>query len=433
MNSNFGKIRKSALLQYIFLYFMLLANGSRIWIITMRRKTSVAFLLEICVILLLVIFNIRKPQKYNFQYGYILLAIMLINIAIVRMLNGGVGIQIWVEWALYIAVTYLAISIDKKNFLNRFINIMFVFGIISLIGYFFQMVSPNVLKSILPRYDSNFSIYIGYGYNTTYTAQSAWGKFLFSFDERQITKNVGIFSEPGVYQILLNTELFFLVFMQRSLKFSTKQYNRRLIIALIALLTTQSTTGYFGAIIIFLLFYIDHRSDYKANRIRRKIIEIGLFIIIVLVVDLNIRGDNSLVYSAIISKIFSDTNSINLGASSGVYRLGTIYASSSIMLKSPLGVGYDRANAIIGSMFEGSSGAALFVTGAALGVFGFCVLIIWTLYPVLRYKNLSKMAKLSFVLIYFNTAFAQSEEIYTGLIAVALVCYEMNKESLSKY
>lgn len=68
----------------------------------------------------------------------------------------------------------------------------------------------------------------------------------------ELTRNNGIFNEPGLYQMVLNTALYFTMFFPEQLKCGAKKQERYMLILIIAIVTCQSTTGYLslGAIIV---------------------------------------------------------------------------------------------------------------------------------------------------------------------------------------
>lgn len=113
---------------------------------------------------------------------------------------------------------------------------------------------------------------------------------------------------------------------------------------------------------------------------------------------------------------------------SGIYRMRTLIVTIGSMIKNPLGVGYDKVNTMINgyaSDGDGGAGAVLFCTGAALGILTMLVIVFWTLYPVFKSRLIKMPAKLLFAFLFFNTALAQSEEIYATIIVVPIFLYVM--------
>ena len=379
------KIKIHTTIHYLMLYMLLLANGSRIWVVTARRNGTFAYAIEMAIILIAIFCAVVKRKKYNFRYSWTELLVLLAFVIFVRFTSGGVGIAIILEWAAYLLLTHITIEYDSKYVMQRYVNIVYFIAGISLIGFFLQIIQPQILQKILPAYESNFSTYAGMsGMTVLRKAQTAWGKFLFTFDERQITRNVGIFSEPGVYQIVLNAAIFILLYMKEHLNFNRKQYNRRIVILIIALITSQSVTGYISLIILLFTYVVANQREKGTSASRRIITVITFVLSLAVIIDFGVRGDDSLTYRLFLQRLFNEQGRIDLSVSSGLYRMGTIGTSVSLMINNPLGIGYDSANATIQSAMAGSTGAIILITGAALGIIPLLVIIYWIFSPVIK-------------------------------------------------
>lgn len=81
------------------------------------------------------------------------------------------------------------------------------------------------------------------------------GFFLFSYLEMHPTRNCGFYTEPGVYQIVLNSTLYILLFWKEKLMISSeKKYRKILLVIIAAIIACQSTTGYLALLLIILFF-----------------------------------------------------------------------------------------------------------------------------------------------------------------------------------
>lgn len=424
------KVSKSALQQYILIYLIFIMTGSRVWCNAFSRTPQIALGIEFFVLSIFVVKRVTQRSVYRCQYNELLIVFLLGVVAFVRFNVGGAGITVWLEWCTYICVAWMAIAISPDTFRDRFVRMVYIFALISLVGFIFQTMFPAAIKSILPQYDSNFSYNIwtsGSNYNTY--SYKAWGRFFFSFDEMHSTKNVGIYSEPGCHQIVLNTALFILLFLpQFGQTISDKKMVRYFTVISMALITCQSTTGYIAYLTILLTYLISQKAvlNKYQNRIAIVVICFGLLI----AVDYYINGTSSLIYRGVLSKLFSKSNQFDITASTGAYRLGTIISSISTMINHPLGVGYDQANMIISNYMQGSAGAVLLVTGAAIGVVPMLIIIWWTIYPVFKNKDFKLLKKWLFVFLFFNLELAQSEELYVGFIVIPMMFIYYNKHNL---
>lgn len=417
------KIKKVAILQFLLLYLLLLANGSRVGTMLLASEGN-ARIVELCIIAVGVLTMLYKPYKYSNKYSMLFLLFLFCSVLFVRLVSGGVGITVFLEWSAYIFLVVLTVCIDVENFTTRFIKLVYYLAVISLVFFAIQILAPDVIKMLFEGYDSNY-LYRIWSSATAYKLYSyeAWGKFIYNMLESEMSRNLGIYSEPGCHQIVLISALYIMLFMRETLKLDTRRYKRILSVIIITIITAQSTSGYLGLVILLVFYFFEKREEYIDKRIRRNVTLIIAALFIVLLVDYGINGSDSLMGQVVIEKLFGGSKTINLSASSGLYRLSTILTSLKIMISHPFGLGYDVVIKAIQTNLAGSAGATLFVTGAAIGIIPFFVIIGWTIYPIVQSKVITKFGKIAFVFIYFNTAFAQSEELYTGIIAITIVCY----------
>lgn len=414
------RIKTEKILQYIMIYILLIFNASNV-LQQVRGNYSFVYLLSQLLIISVGFFSIYyKSSKYKNRYCNIILFILFLCSILTRFFVGGVGIYIFLDCAVNIYIVFLAISINKRNFLTRFINVIFVLASISLVGYSLQIFYPEILKKILYEYSSFFS------YSTWDTGervihfQKIWGLFLYSFREGEKTRNTSIFSEPGNYQIVLNIGLFILFYLKEYLFFSKSEYFKRIFILVLAIITCQSTSGYFCFFLIIMSFFIT--KDKSKKGIIKKSLPFIVLLFLIIILDYFIRSEQSFIKYAFIDKLFSK-GTIDISTSTGYWRLLTINTALDIMLKNPLGIGVDKMRSILE---KGAAGGALMYLGGVLGIIPFMSVIIWSLKPVLMTKKIPTIVKLIYLIIYFNIELAQSQIFYPGLITVPLFL-QLNK------
>ncbi len=414
---NVFKISKKALNQYILIYIMLLLNQSNFYAFYIDGNQAIQLMLIIfCAVTLL--FKYRRSA----QYGFLLCGIMLFAVVFERFLNGGVGITFWYEMALKVLIVCVAFYADKDQFLNRFIKTVGVLAIVSIVLWGLQVISINLPARLFTVHDTR-NIHVEYDYqgNRSSWNYKCYGLFLYSYMTYYPNRNVGIFTEPGIYQSVLNSALFVLLFMNECLHIDITKRKRYFILFSVALLTTQSTTGYLGFMAILLVLLLNKNDDKSINW-KRIAVSLGLVFLIGLGCDLAIRGEDSLLNVAFLSKLFDDSNHLSLVAenSTGKYRMASLLMSLQAMLDHPLGLGYDGW--ISYSSINELSGAGGFPLklGAVLGIVPLLYLLMWIFTPL---KNLCKGWKVNllFVFLYFNTSLAQSSAVYPVLIMIPIV------------
>ena len=417
-------IKRSAMYQYILMYLMMIFNGGVLYpVLQNQNPTALSLISYLFVFIGFMNYFINKV-KYGNSYCIIISGVLIVCVILVRLTAGGVGIAGLMDYLISIMLAFLAVCVDKNKFSERLINIVYFFAGISLLCYFVQIISPSTLEMLFSPFNSTFSYNdwsaASYGGDVVNVPYTAWGKLFFTMREGEMSRNLGIYSEPGNYQIVLNCALFILLFLPKLYSFSKRQIRRRFIVIIIAILTTQSTSGYLILLSLCIAFFFsDYRYENMSN-VRKIILGILGVSLSVLVIDYNVRGNESFLNTAVIAKLFSN-GSVDITASSGYWRLGSIGASIYIMITHPFGTGYDYAFSTIQQYLPGSAGGALMKFGAALGIIPFIITIVWFIAPVIRDHRLTISAKIAFLILYFQTSLAQSKVFYPFIVAIVVL------------
>lgn len=282
-------VSKKAILQYLMLYVMLIFCQTHVYRLYIRPNLTVHVGLAI-LFLLIGIVNFGKKMKRPFWMCIFLLAAVFL----VRFINGGVGIVFWVEMAVKILITYIAILIDPEQFLTRFVKIITFFAAISIVGWLQQIAGLNIMQKI------------------------------------------------GIYIILM----------------------------------------------------------------------VGL---VVLLGDYSVRGNDSLIYKALLSKVFSSQGDFSLSASTGVYRYEMIAMAILAMAMNPFGMGYEAWVKLYRLNSFADAGGYPFIIGAVIGIVPLLVSLWWIFSP-LKYMKNKWVEIVVFVFLYFNTAMAQTSAFYPAII-----------------
>ena len=405
---------KRDFLGYLFLYCMLLVNQSNFQKIFFLDKLEILA----CVFGVMLFAGSKKLSQWTFSFCGVLLFFVLFT----RLNNGGAGLSIFLTFIVPILATACAVVYNGDLFLSRFVKLVTFLAAISIVGYVIGLTVPALWEGISYGYlngaEDRFYLTSNNYESTFYYSH---GLFLYSMAGNRYSQNMGIYTEPGVYQVVLNSAIFMLLFLPYFFKsWNRKEINRSLAICIIALITTKSTTGYIALIIIAFCFILSKKSD---SVLRRRVINGMCIIGLVLCGDYIIRGNESFIYSSIIEKLFIlDSGDVvfSLNASTGRYRATTILACITTMVKYPLGVGYDYLDMIL---TEYDVGAIILLSGAALGVGELISVLFWVHYPVIKYAN-TGMTALVFTLMYINTTLAQTNQFYPALICIPMfLCY----------
>lgn len=406
------KIRYKSVMHFILLYLMVCVADTYVYNMYFIR------LLPVIAALCLGIVVINK--KYQNQYSVLFIIFLLTAVVVSRILSGGVGLQVWYTWTICVLVTCIAICYKKEAFLERYVKIIYFLTIISLFMWIIGLVAPGIVSNLLPSHYASGWTWNEWTGNTSYTAHDYYNNGLFLYVQREYdNRNVSIFTEPGLFQLHLNSALFILLFMQDKMCFSRKQYIRILVVLILGVLSSQSTTGYFG---MFMILLVSMMAKESGDSVARKWVFRIVILGVALVAAYSAFWDNNLITNVLFRKLSRSswllTNTSTL--STGVYRLNSIVNSLQIMITHPLGIGYDQVQAYADTMNLTTAGAVIFNTGAAIGVLPMIVMIWWVLYPVLRSKMFSASVKWLYVFLYCNTVLTQSAELYPALIMIPL-------------
>ena len=401
---------------YILIYLMIISHGAVIY-----SENELNYIPQILIISLsILIISVRKIEfkKINIIYASALLALIMM----IRLVNGGgLGPKLFLDMIGLYLITYTAYRYDKEKFFNRFLNILLTIAIISLVGWSLAQIDEYMLVKLL-----------GKEYSFLGVRDCYFGKVFFVY-ELGSSRNLGIFYEPGVYQILLTCTIYYILFYRDRLYITNKKATISLIILTITLLTTQSTTGYIGFIII-VLTYILNKSQHKEEiRLKKIFITVTIIISLVVIADYVVNDEMSFWHLNIIKKL-NETTADNLLStnriSSGQARLTTIMLSLELFLKNPFGVGYAAFDQLEASLFAfdaATGGCILFKHLATAGI----IIYIMTLYVIFvpAYKGRKNMISfIAFIILYVNITIAQSQMMYPMLLLAGQFKINENKK-----
>ena len=414
------RVKKSALFQYLLIYIMLLCNSSNFY----AYKVDGNIVTQYILIAAMVVFLLLKKSVLSKQALTCVFVLLSFTI-FVRLLQGGIGLSFWNEMAIKILCVAVAISIDNERFLDRFVKTVVVFAVISMFFWGLQLAGINLAKMIFTRFVTrNNSITYDYEGYRTVTNLPGYGQLIYSYLEVYRHRNIGIFSEPGVYQMVINAAICILLFFSQYIEIKPQRRKAYFFILSICLITTQSTSGYLGYLAILMAVLIKRRAN------NQEIIEVNWkgYVIsavgigaIVLSVDYFTRGTNSLIYVSILSKLFTNNNQFSLVAenSTGQYRVASLTMSLLAMVKCPLGMGVEKWNSFYKLNELAGAGGWPFKFGAIMGVVPLAYLMYWIFAPLKKLKGDTVLIAL-LVFLYFNTATAQSSAVYPALILIPM-------------
>lgn len=153
----------------------------------------------------------------------------------------------------YFVVMLLVNIIELRSFKDYFCNIMKWLCVVSLVGYFLYLLIPS-LHGLL---------------TVSNKAGIPYSNLIFYVDTTHYNRNTGMFWEPGAFQSFICLALLFEV-DRDDLRI------KNIFILILTLITTYSTTGYIGLMLILTYWYVNKGTNMK--------VKIAMFIGIISVV-----------------------------------------------------------------------------------------------------------------------------------------------------
>ena len=402
------KIRPKVVVGYFLIYFMLIWNQTNLGE-TFLKKFSLPIL---CVFVCWVFIKSKKLTKWC----GLLSVILMLSAVLIRLSVGGIGIIAIVSMLSSVYIVAIAVIYNKESILDRVLKMIVFLASMSLFLWLLCMFVPQIYESLIPQYNSlmTYRIYSD-AENYKEIHYVCRGLFLYTFREVDRMKNSGIFTEPGIYQMVLNIGIFIILFMNEYV--SCKRIKLKLAILVLTLCTTQSTTGFVGlSLIVFFYLFINSKEQKVYSK--QKVLLYMSALVILLLLDFQIRGENSIFQIAIIDKLFSKGTISLVDNASSAARVGTILLTTASILKHPFGIGYTNLEIMLNTEKTGFVAAELLRFGAVWGIIPLCFVLWWIFSPLNR--RLNKSMIIIYILLYINTLLAQSNMFYPILILIPI-------------
>lgn len=405
------KFGKSVGMQYFLIYLMYIIPGSCLFAKFLQGQAK--------YLLLLMLYGWLFVQFKQFRSGYALrfVALFTVSVLFTRFYtNGGAGISSLFQFLVCVLSTQMAIYCDKEKFLTRWVKFVTVMAAISVVFWAVFYFKPD-LVSAYPGTVYKTQDLGSAGYEVEYHGR---GLLIYSYLEIHPTRNCGVFTEPGVHQVVLNMTLFILLFWQERLDFKdSKQYRLCVLGVLLGLVTCQSTTGYIGTILILAMFFVTGDSEKKYKGIKQFVVVAVALGMVVLLADYAARNDKSILYTQFIYKLFgSDGGGLDVSEGTGQYRTGTMMVCLDIMVNQPFGVGYDIFNVMKNAYADGLVAASFLQFPAVFGVLPWLLLMSLIFLPVLT--RLKPGIALLYIFLFVNTTLAQTDLMYPGFFMIPM-------------
>lgn len=200
---------KSGVLHYIFIYIMLLCNQS-----VAQQQLSVFVSYGVLCLTLVLFIWLGSIEKRTCIFLAFLLGMTILLYFITK---GGIGPSHWINWATMILITLVVVYWDRECVIERYLRVVYILSLISIIFFIWQIGDIDSLRKIFLIHGELAQSYEVYSYFesaiTTSLAHYPFdGMFIYVVNGMNEIRNVGLYTEPGVFQMVINTAIFFLLF-----------------------------------------------------------------------------------------------------------------------------------------------------------------------------------------------------------------------------
>lgn len=300
-----------------------------------------------------------------------------------------------IHYFLMISIAVMTVAICGNSFVRYFSSIIFLYACISLVCFTLQNIGYSIPYIAITdtKLDGGIIMRV---YNIYYTQLGNPAEGL-GYNAR----NCGPFWEPGAFQGFLNLSLFFELTMNQ---IRDKFWKIRIIIYVIAIVTTLSTGGYIVMFVILLYYFSMDKSISVAKKILMFCVSLGIFVYLYNTLDF------------LGSKVTTDESRLSFSF--------TDFPNVMYML---FGYGYSPESFRSSSM---SSASSVFNLLRYIGVTGFLIYMI----ALLRNKSNTKLVYFVIItLILTNEPFLSNAMIWWGVAFVSYKLYQTNisNENLS--
>lgn len=200
----------------------------------------------------LIAFILRN--KLNLERKLIWALFIFFIYALLTTINNGVINAIWInKWILTLLSAYAICKVFGSRFFVIYESILYYLTIIALICWFFHLLLPDIFIPFAHAVSFSSSLIENTDLDTTniifYTIND---EYHLSINTRLFLRNAGFAWEPGAFAVFLC----FAIFCNGIRTGYRIKKNKSLLVFIVALVTTQSTTGFITLILMLFVWLI---------------------------------------------------------------------------------------------------------------------------------------------------------------------------------
>jgi hypothetical protein len=359
-------------LDYFFLFFQFV-----VFVGLVRQFLPDMFLL---INLLLVILLLILKKRFRVNADLLIISFTYLLICILPILKYGLEIGIYIGFYIRLLTAFFIVMYYKEKLPLYFENLTFILALISLPLFLVQLINPFLFNIFTPLSEAiippenlaeSSNQLIAHKYLFVYIL-NGWAPY----------RNSGFAWEPAAFGGMLCWALLFNLFKYRF------EFNRKMLILLIAALTTFSLGTYSCLVVIMALLFIRKSVRYGLY------ISIGSIIIYFYLISLPIVQQNIETMSEKINKqpvLIEGVKKEELN-STEVSRIAGAYVNLQYFVTWPWG--YGLATNVEDAKYLGNSPNGLMTMFVRWGIAGVSILLI-SAYKLIRYLAISNRLKIS--------------------------------------
>ena len=360
--------------------------------------------------------HFAADYKKALKYCGVLFASCLVTVYVT---HGSLSIGAGLNVVLHFLFTFCVIKDvgGGKAFIKKYCAIVYWIAIISLVLFTIQLISPSLLQRLFIQENYSGTVFYTIGFYT--------------MTRNQITRNCGIMTEPGLYQILLNTALFFYLFFGEGI--SERKKKNGIIVFSLTVITSQSAVGIVNLALLIFCYLISTEKNSRGKHSNAKILLAGFGLAVMMVITF---VPNIPIVSDITSKLFVD-GQLNVSGGTGRYRMISMMTDLEVFKRNLFGAGYDNYYGLF-SLYKtervviNSSSCGLTYCLAVFGIATYIIIMGYYLRGVVKSKS-NFIVRISLLGVFLFTSWTQPLIYYPPFIAaVWMLIHDGEEENTAR-
>jgi hypothetical protein len=239
-----SKISYNSLDKFILIILIILISGASI--LSDFNESLVV------VLFIFIIISIYRKIRIDNIILLIILFWILINLFSILNISTAFSSNEFFGIIFRLIIAYLGIIIIGNNFWDKFENIVYTLVLISLPIYLLNLLFPDLFNSLTPIFKPITSqIFYRKENQSNY-----WYSFFYTNSGREEIRNAGFMWEPGAFAMMI-----LITIISNWIK-NGINLNKRILIQIVALITTLSTMGYISLSLLIVTYFIHIKKTF---------------------------------------------------------------------------------------------------------------------------------------------------------------------------